>query len=49
MEYDYLLMKGYSIVLIFKELSLEMNTISNNKQRLHNKTNTSNLVQLIKI
>ena len=43
-----LLMKGYSIGQISKELSLEMNTISTYKQRLHKKTNTSNLVQLIK-
>lgn len=44
-----LLMKGYSIGQISKELSLKMNTISTYKQRLHKKTNTSNLVQLIKI
>lgn len=43
-----LLMKGYSIGQISKELSLKANTISTYKQRLHKKTNTTNLVQLIK-
>jgi DNA-binding NarL/FixJ family response regulator len=44
-----LLMKGYTISQISKELSLKMNTISTYKNRIHRKTNTSNLVQLIKM
>lgn len=43
-----LLMKGYTVSQISKELSLKMNTISTYKNRLHRKTNTTNLVQLIK-
>jgi DNA-binding CsgD family transcriptional regulator len=43
-----LLMKGYSISQISKELSLKKNTISTYKMRIHKKTNTVNLVQLLK-
>ena len=43
-----LLMKGYSVTQISKELSLKMSTISTYKRRIQNKTNTKNVVQLIK-
>lgn len=43
-----LFMKGYSVSQISKELSLKMNTISTYKKRMLQKTNTTNLVQLIK-
>lgn len=43
-----LLMRGYSVSQISKELSLKMSTISTYKNRIHKKTNTNNLVQLIK-
>jgi DNA-binding NarL/FixJ family response regulator len=43
-----LLMKGYTVTQISKELSLKKNTISTYKMRMHKKTNTKNLVQLIK-
>lgn len=42
-----LLMKGYSVSQISKELAIEMNTISTYKMRILKKTNTNNLVQLI--
>lgn len=44
-----LFMRGYSVSQISKELSLKLNTISTYKNRIHKKTNTNNLVQLIKI
>lgn len=43
-----LFMRGYSVSEISKELSLEMNTISTYKMRMYKKTNTTNLVQLLK-
>jgi DNA-binding NarL/FixJ family response regulator len=43
-----LLMKGYSMSQISKELALKKNTISTYKIRMHKKTNTKNLVQLLK-
>jgi DNA-binding NarL/FixJ family response regulator len=42
-----LLMKGYSMSQISNELSLKKSTISTYKMRMHKKTNTKNLVQLI--
>lgn len=44
-----LLMRSYSVSQISKELSLKMSTISTYKNRIHKKTNTNNLVQLIKM
>lgn len=44
-----LFMRGYTVSQISKELSLKINTISTYKNRIHRKTNTSNLVQLIKM
>lgn len=44
-----LFMRGYTVSQISKELSLKLNTISTYKNRIHRKTNTSNLVQLIKM
>jgi DNA-binding NarL/FixJ family response regulator len=43
-----LLMKGYSMSQISKELALKRNTISTYKVRMLKKTNTKNLVQLLK-
>jgi DNA-binding NarL/FixJ family response regulator len=43
-----LFMRGYSVSQISKEFSLKLNTISTYKNRIHKKTNTNNLVQLIK-
>lgn len=43
-----LFMKGYSVSQISRELSLKINTVSTYKKRIHSKTNTNNLAQLIK-
>jgi two-component system invasion response regulator UvrY len=44
-----LFMKGYSVSQISKELSIKMNTVSTYKMRMHEKTSTTNLVQLIRV
>ncbi|WP_353079597.1 LuxR C-terminal-related transcriptional regulator [Flavobacterium sp.] len=43
-----LLMKGNSVSEISKQLSLRMSTVSTYKRRIHNKTNTKNVIQLLK-
>lgn len=43
-----LLLKGYSVSQISKQLSLRINTISTYKKRIQKKTNSNNVVQLIK-
>lgn len=43
-----LLIKGYSVSQISEKLSLKLNTVSTYKKRIHIKTNTNNIVQLIK-
>lgn len=42
-----LLIQGYSVSQISEELSLAMSTVSTYKNRIHKKTNTSNIVELI--
>lgn len=49
MQCTKLLVEGYSVSQISKQLSLKVNTVSTYKMRVHKKTNTSNLVQLINI
>ncbi len=44
-----LFMRGYTVSQISKVLSLKLNTVSTYKKRIHKKTNTTNLVQLIKM
>lgn len=43
-----LLMRGYSVTQISNELSLGMSTISTYKKRIQKKTNSNNVIQLIK-